>query len=83
VVAAINIEMFTNLEEYRNHVDEVVAGIKRLPLAEGFTEILVTGEVEDRTADERMQKGIPLPERTIRNLQRVAERFGIPLPDIG
>jgi ureidoglycolate dehydrogenase (NAD+) len=80
VVAAINIGMFTDLEAYRHHVDAVVTGIKSLPLADGCSEILVPGELEDRVCDERVRNGIPLPAGTMRNLQGVAERFGIPLP---
>jgi ureidoglycolate dehydrogenase (NAD+) len=80
VVAAINIGMFTDVEAYRKHVDGVVAGIKNLPRAEGCPEVLVPGELEDRLHDERVEKGIPLPVGTIRNLQKAAERFGIPMP---
>ena len=82
VVAAINIGMFTDLEAYRDHVDAVVAGIKSLPLAEGCSEILVPGELEDRVRDERVEKGIPLPAGTIRNLQKAADRLGIPMPSV-
>ncbi|HSB68039.1 MAG TPA: Ldh family oxidoreductase [Candidatus Methylomirabilis sp.] len=80
VVAAINIAMFTDVEAYRKHVDGVIEGIKRLPRAEGCSEILVPGELEDQLYDERVAKGIPLPVGTVRNLQKVAERFGIPMP---
>ena len=80
VVAAIDIGKFTDVDGYRAHVDRVVAGIKALPRAEGCSEILVPGELEDRVHDERVAKGIPLPVGTVRNLKKVAERFGVPLP---
>ncbi len=80
VVAAINIAMYTDVETYRKHVDGVIAGIKNLPRAEGCSEILVPGEIEDRLFDERVEKGIPLPVGTVRNLRKVSERFGIPMP---
>ena len=80
VVAAINIGLFTDLEEYKNHVDSVIDGLKALPKAKGFEEILVPGEAEDRVHEERLRRGIPLPEGTLRNLRGVSERFGIPLP---
>lgn len=80
VVAAINIAMFTDVENYRKHVDGVIAGIKKLPRAENCSEILVPGEIEDRLYDERVEKGIPLPVGTVRNLKKVAERLGIPMP---
>lgn len=80
VVAAINIGMFTDLDAYQTHVDSVIEGIKALPLAEGSKEILVPGEPEDRVHEERMRNGIPLPDGTVRNLRKVADRFGIPMP---
>lgn len=80
VVAAIDISTFTDLKSYKEHIDNLIDGIKGLPKAEGFDEILVPGEPEERTYLERSQKGIPLPEGTIRNLRGIAERFGIKLP---
>jgi LDH2 family malate/lactate/ureidoglycolate dehydrogenase len=61
-------------------VDAVIAGLKSLPRAEGCSEILVPGELEDRVHEERAEKGIPLPVGTVRNLQKVAGRFSIPMP---
>jgi LDH2 family malate/lactate/ureidoglycolate dehydrogenase len=80
VVAAIDVGAFTDLEDYRTHVDELVDALKRLPRAEGADEVLVPGEPEDRCAEERARLGIPLPPGTVANLRRVAERFGIPPP---
>ncbi len=80
VVAAIDIGQFTDVESYKEHIDNLIDGIKRLPKAEGFKEILVPGEPEERTYDDRLKNGIPLPEGTIRNLKGVAERFGVKLP---
>ncbi len=80
VVAAINISNFTDVEGYKEHIDNLIDVLKTLPKAEGFSEILVPGEPEDRTFDNRSRNGIPLPEGTVRNLQSVAERFGIELP---
>jgi ureidoglycolate dehydrogenase (NAD+) len=80
VVAAINISHFTDLENYKDHVDNLIDGIKALPREEGFDEIFVPGEPEERTCLERSRDGIPLPEGTIRNLKLVAEKFGLKLP---
>ena len=80
VVAAIDISTFTDVEVYQEHIDNLIDGLKALPKAAGFSEIFVPGEPEWRTLDERSQNGIPLPEKTFRNLQGVAERFNIELP---
>ena len=72
--------MFTDLDGYRANVDDTIAGIKGLPTAEGFDEVLVPGEPEDRTWQERQANGIPLPDGTVTNLRQVAAKLGIELP---
>ncbi|MEJ7669635.1 MAG: Ldh family oxidoreductase [Casimicrobiaceae bacterium] len=79
-VAVINIGMFTDLEAYKTGVDATIDGIKGLARAEGQAEVLVPGEFEDRVHEERVKGGIPLPEGTIRNLRKVAERFMVGMP---
>ncbi len=38
------------------------------------------GEPEWRTSEERIRKGVPLPEKTADNLRQLGERFDIKLP---
>jgi len=80
VVAAIDIGAFTDVESYKERVDNLIDGLKALPKADGFDEILVPGEPEDRVGEDRLRNGIPLPQGTIRNLREVAGRFGVELP---
>jgi LDH2 family malate/lactate/ureidoglycolate dehydrogenase len=77
VVAAINIGMFTNVEMYKERIDILIDSIKALPKADGFDEILVPGEIEERTFRERSKSGIPLAEGTARKLRSIAEKLGI------
>jgi LDH2 family malate/lactate/ureidoglycolate dehydrogenase len=80
IVAAIDLEQFTDLDAYRANSDATIEGIKRLPRLEGVDEVFVPGELENREAERRRQLGIPLPGGTIRNLRAVAEELGVPLP---
>ncbi len=80
VVAAIDISQFTDLESYKEHIDNLIDGIKALPRADGFSEIFVPGEPEERAFIERSRTGIPLPEGTVRKLKAVSEKYGIELP---
>jgi len=80
VVAAVDIATFTDLAQYKANADAIVDGIKALPTAEGFSEVLVPGEPEDRVYDERVKNGIPLPTGTWQKLEAASKRFGIPLP---
>jgi LDH2 family malate/lactate/ureidoglycolate dehydrogenase len=80
-VAAIDIATFTDLEAYRSDVDETIDLIKDIEKADGFDEILVPGEPEDRTYETRAENGIPLPDGTVRNLIDVANKLDIPVPE--
>ena len=82
VVIAIDISAFTDVEDYKEHIDNLIDGLKALPKAEGSSEILVPGEPENRAYDDRSRNGIPLPEGTIRRLRSVAERLNTHLPGI-
>jgi ureidoglycolate dehydrogenase (NAD+) len=80
VVAAIDISTFTDVEEYKEHIDNLIDGLKALPKAKGYREIFVPGEPEWRTYDERYQNGIPLPEVTINRLRNIAGKYGVTPP---
>jgi len=80
VVAAIDIGTFTDVEGYKEHIDNLIDGVKALPKAEGFSEIFVPGEPEERVFDDRSRNGIPIPEKTLSTLQSIAERFNIEPP---
>ena len=80
LVVAIDISNFIELESYKEHIDNLIDGLKALPKAKGVTEIMVPGEPENRNLEERLKNGIPLPEGTVRNLRGVASRFSLELP---
>ncbi len=58
----------------------MIDGIKALPRADGFSEILVPGEPEYRTYLDRSKNGVPLPALTVQKLRGVAERLGVKPP---
>ena len=80
VVAAIDIATFGDVETYKKSVDDLIDGLKSLPRAAGNDEIMVPGEPERRTLDERSKEGIPLPTRTVERLSEVAERQELDVP---
>jgi len=82
VIAAIDIGTFTDVDAYKEHIDNLIGGLKALPKAEGFDEILVPGEPENNVYGDRVRHGIPLPPGTLRSLQNAAERFDIELPPL-
>lgn len=80
LVAAIDISFFMDVDTYRSHVDDLIDELKKLPRADGFDEILMPGEPEQRTFEKRSEKGVPLPPGTVDKVREAASRFGLTSP---
>jgi LDH2 family malate/lactate/ureidoglycolate dehydrogenase len=80
IVAAIDISLFTGVESFQEEVDEMIERLKALPKADDCAEIFVPGEPEQRTLDDRVRHGIPLPPGTVERLRDAANRFHLQLP---
>ncbi len=79
-LGAFDIGTFTDVDEYKQNVDDLIEGLKELPTAKGVDEVFAPGEPEDRTYQDRSANGIPLPPGTVSNLRSVAEKYEIDLP---
>lgn len=79
-IAAINISTFTDINEYKSNIDKLIKAEKGLPAADGVDEVIVPGEPESKTYEDRVNNGIPLPSGTVSNLQCIATTFEVPLP---
>jgi len=80
VVAAIDIGTFIDVEHYKEHIDNLIDGLKNLPPAEGCDEVLVPGERGWKTYDERVRNGITLSQKVTPILKDIAGRLGIESP---
>jgi uncharacterized oxidoreductase len=77
LMIAIDIAQFTPIEDFYHRVDELVNYVKSSPLAPGFSEIFVPGEIELRQEKQRLQEGIPIDDETWRQIQEMAVAVGI------
>jgi LDH2 family malate/lactate/ureidoglycolate dehydrogenase len=74
---AMKPDLFISEQEYRARIDTLIDRVKASPLAEGFAEVLVPGETEDRFEAERQRRGIPYAASEVGALQEEAQRAGI------
>jgi uncharacterized oxidoreductase len=65
---------------FLQEVGGLVKHVKDCPPAQGFDEILMPGEPEQRAYASRSQTGIPLDEATWSAILRLAEERGVPIP---
>lgn len=76
---AINVAFFTEPATFTAKVDQLYRDAKSIPPAEGFSEVLLPGELEWRAEQERRRTGIPLYEADWSALAGGLERAGIPI----
>ena len=80
-LVAINPEAFCGLERFKELVSEMSTYMTTTPVAPGFTEVVMPGELDFRIYDRRLIEGIPLPEVTWKQIQEAAHKVGLELPD--
>ena len=51
--------------------------MRAVPPAEGFSEVLVPGDLENRARESRGREGIPVPDEVWESLTELAESLGV------
>jgi uncharacterized oxidoreductase len=80
-VAAVDPSFFGDGDHYQALVGETLAAAKRVPPAEGSSEILIPGEPEVRARAQRETEGISLPNSIWEDLAGIGRRFGVEMPE--
>ena len=74
-----DVAAFSPLEAYQRQVRAVLDGIKATPPAPGFDEVLVPGDFESRSRQQRLAEGIELPSETYRQIEAWADKLNVSL----
>lgn len=81
-IAVFDVRRFRDLKTFTDDVDEFIAFLKDTPLAPGFDEIFVPGEIEARTAVARRESGLSIDEPTWEKLVAMAPEAAALVPFI-
>lgn len=76
-LGAIDPQWFGGLSEFIAIVDEVVDKIHSCPVADGFDQIYLPGEIEERIRKVREREGIPVPRAVIEEIASEASYLGM------
>lgn len=80
--AAVRIEAFMPLTEFRRRVDEIIQLMHGCPAASGVDRIYVPGEIEHETEQRRRREGIPINPALKEELGGLAAKLGVQSPFI-
>ncbi len=75
---AIRIDRFRPVAEFKADMDAMIREVKAEPLAKGFSKIMIAGEPEYLTEQERRVKGVPLSEAVVNDLTKLGASLGVP-----
>jgi LDH2 family malate/lactate/ureidoglycolate dehydrogenase len=78
--AALLIDSFTPLDEFRRRMDEIIHLMRSCPRAVGIERIYVPGEIEYETEKERRASGIPIGQALIEQLCALGAELGVEPP---
>lgn len=76
-IIAINIEAMQPLAEFNARMEQFVAEIKAVPLAQGFDEVFYPGEMEAGNDERNRAQGLNLADDTLTDLRRIAKETGL------
>lgn len=81
ILAAIRVDAFQPLEQFRRAMDAMIDALHAAPRADADCRVCYPGEIEAATAAERAKNGIPIDDRLFAELQTIADRFGLAMPN--
>ena len=78
MVAAYNIEAFTEIDQFKSLMDDFLRALKDTPTAPGHDRVIVPGQLEVEATQDRQANGIPLHKEVVQWFQDICNELGIP-----
>ena len=76
-VQALDISAFAEVEDFERDLQSLIAEIHASPRAASCDRIYLPGEIEWLKKQERLQRGIPVPESLLRELRKLAAELDV------
>jgi len=77
LMAAVNISAIIDKDDLQARMTDFIQTIHNSPMWDQSKEMLIPGEIEYRTMQQRKQKGIPLPNNLYEELVALAKELGV------
>jgi L-2-hydroxycarboxylate dehydrogenase (NAD+) len=74
---AIDIGFFRPVEEFKADMDQMLAELRATPPQDDQEQVYVAGDIEQNTAEDRAENGIPLHPSIMEDLRVLGEEYGV------
>jgi len=79
-MGAIDISKFVPVDEFKRRADSMFDELKAAPVAHGFKEIMIPGEIEYNSTVKGKEEGIDLSDAVCNDFKAMAEKYGVKWP---
>ncbi len=76
-LGAMRVDGFRPVEEFKNHMDNWIGRFKAAKTMNAGQSVIIPGEPEMEAEADRLKNGIPLVDAVVKDLNELANRFGI------
>lgn len=74
---AMRIDAFRPATEFKSHMDNWINRFRSAKTIDGQDRVIIPGDPERETNEERIKNGIPVNEKVVEDLKSLSEKFGI------
>ena len=78
--SAWQIEAFIDTKKFENQLSDLAQRIRQIEPLENIDSVIIPGDKEDQSRQDRLIDGIPLDQETIGLLEDLAQETGISMP---
>ena len=78
--SAWQIEAFIDTREFENQLNDLAQQIRQIEPLENINSVIMPGDKEEQSRQDRLIDGIPLDQETIEQLEDLAQETGISMP---
>lgn len=76
-LGAMRIDGFRKAADFKKDMDQWIRRIRNATPIEGFEKVVIPGDPEREAEQERLKKGISLPEQVVKDLEMLATKFSV------
>jgi LDH2 family malate/lactate/ureidoglycolate dehydrogenase len=76
---AMLVDAFRPADEFKHHMDNWITRFRSAKPIDGQPRVMIPGDPERETAEQRVSMGIPVNESVLKDLQQLASRYGLTL----
>ena len=78
---AVDVSFFRDVKAYEADIEAYIEKLKCIETESGVDEVMLPGEIEARTMEQNLERGVPIIDGVAENLRMLSDDYGVAIPD--